>query len=210
MDMICRQVSKTSVVGDGAERPPFWYALHTHYKHEKAAARILTQNGFDIFLPLYDVAHRWKDRTRRLSLPLFPCYVFIRGGLDRRLQIVSTPGVLGLVGSSGRAAAIPEREIEAVLRMVESSLRLEPHPFLRCGDWVRVKSGPLEGIEGILVRKKNLFRLVLSVEMLERSVVVEVNATAVESVIRHNAAHAHAPRGCGEAGSRSWARDDAN
>src|SRR5215471_11908575 len=80
-----------------------WYALHTNYQHEKAAARILIQKEFDILLPLYDVAHRWKDRTKQLSLPLFPCYVFIQGGLDRRLHVLKTPGVFGFVGWSGRA-----------------------------------------------------------------------------------------------------------
>jgi transcription antitermination factor NusG len=114
--------------------------------------------------------------------------VFLQGGPGRRLQIWGTPGVHGFVGWSGRAAPIPEEEIAAVLRMSETSLRVEPHPFLRCGDWVRVRSGPLEGIEGILVRKKNLFRLVLSVEMLQKSVAVEVDVTAVESATRPDAA----------------------
>jgi transcription antitermination factor NusG len=191
----------------GGDREPVlsWYAIHTNYQHEKTVARILTQKGFDIFLPLYDVAHRWKDRTKQLSLPLFPCYVFIQGGLDRRLQILGTPGVHGFVGWSGRAAPIPEEQIEAVLRMLESSLKVEPHPFLKCGDLVRVKSGPLHGIEGILVRKKNLFRLVLSVEMLQKSVAVEVDVTAVESVARREATHAHTARVVTEAKIRPWA-----
>jgi transcription antitermination factor NusG len=165
-----------------------WYSLHTNYQHEKAVARILALKGFQVFLPLYDVVHRWKDRTKKLSLPLFPCYVFIQGGLDRRLEVLTTPGVFGYVGWSGRAAVIPEDEIEAVLRTTESLLKVEPHPYLKCGDWVRVRSGPLQGIEGILVRKKNLFRLVLSVEMLQKSVAVEVDAATVESVVRHEAA----------------------
>src|SRR6516225_1984557 len=184
MELIKQGTSNSSAACDDAELGLAWYAIHTNYQHEKAVARILTQKGFDTFLPLYQTAHRWKDRTKQLSLPLFPCYVFIRGGLDRRLQVLETPGVHGFVGWSGRAAPIPEEEIAGVLRMIESSLKVEPHPFLRCGDWVRVRSGPLEGIEGILVRKKNLFRLVLSVEMLQKSVAVEVGVTAVESVTR--------------------------
>jgi transcription antitermination factor NusG len=170
------------------------YAIHTNYQHEKLVARILTLKGF---VPLYDVDHRWKDRTKRLSLPLFPCCVFIQGGLDRHLQIFGTPGVHGFVGWSRRTAPIPEEEIAAVLRMSESSLRVEPHPFSRCGDWVRVRSGPLEGIEGILVRKKNLFRLVLSVEMLQKSVAVEVDVTTVDSITRPDATHAQIPRAVG-------------
>jgi transcription antitermination factor NusG len=181
-----------------------WYALHTNYQHEKTVARILTQKGFDIYLPLYDVAHRWKDRTKQLSLPLFPCYVFIQGGLDRRLEVLNTPGVFGFVGWSGRAAPIPEEEIEVVLKMMEGSLKVEPHPFLKCGDWVRVKFGPLQGIEGILVRKKNLYRLVLSVEMLQKSVAVEVDVTDVESASKHEAALAQPPREVAEGRGRSW------
>jgi len=205
MDPVVQEAASNDWAGEYAQARLPWYALHTNYQHEKAAARILTQKGFDIFLPVYDVAHRWKDRTIQLSLPLFPCYVFIQGGLDRRLHVLSTPGVFGFVGWSGRAAAIPEAEIEAVLRMIQSSLKVEPHPFLKCGDWVRVKSGPLRGIEGILVRKKNLFRLVLSVEMLQKSVAVEVDVTAVESVARHEVPHAHTPRVVAETKGRPWA-----
>jgi transcription antitermination factor NusG len=190
----------------GSEPSPAWYALHTSHQHEKAVASVLSNKGFHTFLPLYDVAHRWKDRTKQLSLPLFPCYVFLRGGLDRRLQVLSTPGVHGFVGWSGRAAVIPEREIQAVTRMLESSLRLEPHPFLKCGDWVRIRSGPLAGLEGILVRKKDSFRLVLSVEMLQKSVAVEVDIAMVERGTRRDVGPVHASRVAGEASSGSWAR----
>jgi len=159
-----------------------WYALYTRHQHEKAVARILSNKGHDVFLPLYGAAHRWQDRTRQLSLPLFPCYVFLRGGLDRQLQILTTPGVYTIVGWAGRPAVIPQAEIDAVRQLVESFLRVEPHPFLKCGDRVRVKSGSLQGLEGILVRKKNVFRLVISVEMLGRSAAVEVDRSCLERV----------------------------
>ena len=151
-------------------------------------AESLANNGFEVFLPLYDVVRQWKDRTKQLSLPLFSCYVFLRGGLERRLSIISTPGVHSIVGIAGQPAAIPQVEIDAIRKVVESSLRVEPHPFLRCGDRVRVTSGPLAGVEGILVRKKNLSRLVLSAELLEKSVAVEVDAFRVERLARRNAA----------------------
>lgn len=159
-----------------------WYALYTRHQHEKMAADLLAKKDFEVFLPLYEATHRWKDRLKKLSLPLFPSYVFIRGGLDRQLQIMTTPGVYSIVANAGRAAAIPEEQIEAIKRMVEGPLRAEPHPFLNCGDRVRVTSGPLEGIEGILVRKKNLTRLVLSIEMLMKSVAVEIDAWMVERI----------------------------
>jgi len=159
-----------------------WYALYTRHQCERVVSQALSAKGFDAFLPQYRAIHRWKDRRKELLLPLFPNYVFIRGGLDRMLNILTTPGVHSLVAWAGRPANIPQEEIDAVRRLVDSSLRVEPHPFLKCGDWVRIKSGPLEGIQGILVRKKSAFRLVLSVEMLARSASVEVDISVVERI----------------------------
>ncbi len=159
-----------------------WYALYTRHQHEKTVAQILTSKGFEILLPLYSTANRWKDRTKVLSLPLFPCYVFLRGGLKRSLDVVTTPGVHAFVSSAGQPVALRVDEIEAIRRVVEGGARVEPHPFLKCGEWVRVKCGPLIGIQGILVQKRNLYRLVLSVEMLGRAVAVEVNAFLVERI----------------------------
>ena len=161
-----------------------WYALYTRHQHEKTVAHVLSNKRFEIFLPLYTATHQWRDRAKELFLPLFPCYVFIRGGLDRHLEIMTTPGVHEFVGIRGKPSVIPEDEIEAVRRVLERSLRVEPYPFLNCGDWVRVKSGPLAGLEGILVRKKNSLRLVLSVELLEKSVAVELDACLVERAVR--------------------------
>src|ERR1700730_8503773 len=159
-----------------------WYAIYTRHQHEKMVDQSLTSKGFETFLPLYATTHNWKDRTKALTLPLFPCYVFLKGGIERRLQILTTPGIYGLVSSAGQPAAIPDIEIEAIRRVVESGTRVEAHPFLKCGNWVRVKCGPLTGIEGILVRKKNISRLVLSVEILGRSAAIEVAAFQVEAV----------------------------
>ncbi len=159
-----------------------WYALYTRHQHEKMVDQVLTNKGFDTFLPLYATTHNWKDRTKSLTLPLFPCYVFLRGGIERRLQILTTPGIYGLVSSAGQPAVIPDIEIDAIRRVVESGARVEAHPYLKCGNWVRVKSGPLAGIEGILVRKKNISRLVLSVEILGTAAAIEVEAFQVEEV----------------------------
>jgi transcription antitermination factor NusG len=158
----------------------WWHALYTRHQHEKVVAQALSSKGFEVFLPQYRTVHRWRDRQKELLLPLFPNYVFIRGGLDRMLILVTTPGIHSFVSWGGRPADIPSEQIEAVRRLVESSLQVEPHPFLKCGDRVRIKSGPLEGIEGILVRKARGFRLVLSVEMLSRSAAVEVDVSMVE------------------------------
>lgn len=161
-----------------------WFAIYTKHQHEKLAARSLAYKGFEVFLPLYTAVRQWSDRTKELSLPLFPCYLFLRRGLEQRLSILTTPGVQGLVGFAGVAAIIPDVEIEALRRSIARSARVEPHPFLKCGDWVRVKCGPLEGIEGILVRNKSQFRLVLSVELVQKSAAVEVDAWVVERVQR--------------------------
>ena len=159
-----------------------WRAIYTRHQHEKMIAQVLSAKGLQVFLPLYNSTRRWKDRTVQLSLPLFPCYLFLRGMEERRLEVVTTPGIVSVLTVNGEPAAIPESEIESVRRAIERGNRVEPHPFLRCGDRVRVVAGPLQGLEGILVRKKNLCRLVLSVELLERSAAVEVDVSSVERV----------------------------
>lgn len=166
----------------GGPAASWWHALYTRHQHERVVAQALLSKGFEVFLPQYRTVHRWKDRKKEVMLPLFPNYVFICGGLDRMLNIVTTPGVHSLVTWGARPAEIPAAEIEAVRRLVNSPLQVEPHPYLKCGDLVRIKSGPLEGIEGILVRKTRGVRLVLSVDMLSRSAAVEVDIRIVERV----------------------------
>lgn len=157
-----------------------WWALYTRHQHEKVVAQMLSTKGFEVFLPLYESTRRWKDRRKVLSLPLFPCYLFVRGGLDRKLQVVTTPGVHMMLYRGDRVAMVPEEEIDAIQRAISGPYRVEPHPFLKCGARVRVIRGALEGVQGILVRKKNVCRLVLSVDMLAQAVAVEVNAWDVE------------------------------
>jgi transcription antitermination factor NusG len=157
-----------------------WWVLYTRHQHEKVVADVLTAKGFEVMLPLYESIRRWKDRSKTITLPLFPCYVFVRGGLNRRLQVVTTPGVHTILFHGERVAIVPETEIQAIRKAVEGPFRVEPHPFLRCGERVRVTRGSLEGVEGVLVRKKNLYRLVLSVDMMAQSVAVEIDANDVE------------------------------
>jgi len=157
-----------------------WYALYTRHQHEKVVAQILTRRGFEILLPLYKSVRRWKDRTKVLSVPLFSCYIFLKGGLERRWDILNTPGIYDLVSSGGQPIAIPTHEIDAIQQVVNSGFRLEPHPLLRIGERVKIKLGPLAGLQGLLVRKRNIYRLVLSVEMLGRAAAVEVDSFLVE------------------------------
>jgi transcription antitermination factor NusG len=160
-----------------------WWALYTRHQHEKTVADMLTAKGFEVFLPLYESMRRWKDRKKLISLPLFPCYVFVRGGLNRRLQVVTTPGVHMILSHGENFAVIPEVEIDGIRKTLEGSYRVEPHPFLKVGERVRVIRGTLEGVEGVLLRKKNMCRLVLSVAMVAQSVAVEIDAADVEPVV---------------------------
>jgi len=172
---------------DRAEISP-WAAVYTRHQHEKVVAQTLAAKGLEVFLPLYESARRWKDRSKLLNLPLFPGYVFVRGALERRLQVVTTPGIHMILCQGDRIATIPEEEIQAIQRAVNANFQVQPHPFLKCGESVRVIRGALSGVEGVLVRKKNVFRLVLSVDLLSQSVAVEVDAADVEPLGNHGPA----------------------
>ncbi len=157
-----------------------WWALYTRHQHEKSVADALVAKGFDVFLPLYSSVRRWKDRKKVLALPLFPCYVFVRGDVQRKLMVMATPGVHMVLHRGEEIEVIPDSEIEAIQRALDGRYAVEPHPFLKCGDTVRVKRGSLEGVKGILIRKKGSHRLVLSVNMLAQSVAVEIDGSDVE------------------------------
>lgn len=157
-----------------------WYAVYTKHQHEKSATSVLARKGFNVLLPLYRTTHRWKDRTQIVALPVFPCYLFLRTSLQRKLEILQTPGVFWLVGHGGRASLVPDDEIEAIRTITQSGARVEPHPYLQNGDRVRVLAGPMTGLEGILTRIKNRYRVVLSVDLLQKAVAVEVDISSVE------------------------------
>jgi transcription antitermination factor NusG len=159
---------------------PFWYAASTSANHEKRVAEQLTRRSVEHFLPVYQVVRRWKDRRVMLQLPLFPGYIFVRLALHDRLKVLQVPGVVKLVGFSGTPSALPQEEIDALRTSLAAGVRAEPHPYLVVGRRVRVKSGPLTGMEGILKRKKNQDRLVISLDMILRSVAVEVSALELE------------------------------
>ncbi len=157
-----------------------WYALYAKHHHEKRAADLLSRKRMEVFLPLHWDVHQWKDRKKTIALPLFPGYLFLRSDLMDRPEILRTPGVFFLVENSGRACPIPDYEIEAIQRVVNSEVRFEPHPFLRSGEQVRIRSGPLAGVCGIFVKNKNQHRVVVSVEVLQKSVSIEVSLENVQ------------------------------
>src|SRR5271169_2907609 len=159
-----------------------WYALFTRHQHEKSVAIALSNKNHEVYLPLYRSVRQWQDRIKKIWLPLFPCYVFIREGMDRQHQILTTPGIINVVAWGGRPAIVPQSQLDAVKQIIESCLNVETHPYLQSGDRVRVKTGPLMGMEGILTRKKGLARLVISMEMLGRSAAVEIDVSNVERI----------------------------
>jgi transcription antitermination factor NusG len=161
---------------------PCWYAVYTRANHEKRVALQLGQRSVEHFLPLYNSQRRWKDRRVQLQLPLFPGYVFVHLALRDRLQVLQIPGVAKLVGFNGTPAALPLADIEAMRTCRASNLDLEPHPYLSVGRRVRVKTGPLEGHEGIVTRKKNRLRFVISLDLINRSAAIEVSATDIAPV----------------------------
>jgi len=157
-----------------------WYAAYTCANHEKCVAEQLSLRSVEHFLPLYSSVRRWKDRRVQLQLPLFPGYVFVRLALCDRLQVLEIPSVARLVGFNGTPTPLPEGEIEALKTGLERGVRAVPHPYLKVGRQVRVKTGPLARMTGILVRHKGRFRVVISMEAIQRSVAVEIDATDLE------------------------------
>ncbi len=158
---------------------PHWYAAYTCANHEKRVAAELQARAVEQFLPLYSSVRRWKDRRVNLELPLFPGYVFVRLALRDRLRVLQIPSVVRLVGFNGLPTALPDTEMEVLRSGLSERLRAEPHPFQTVGRRVRIKSGPFAGLEGILKRKKSNLRVVISLEIIQRSVAVDVDAADV-------------------------------
>jgi transcription antitermination factor NusG len=161
-----------------------WYALYTCPRHEKSVAYQIEQRSISCFLPLYRSVRRWKDRRKVLELALFPGYVFVRLALQDRLRVLQLPSAVRLVSFNGEPAALPESEIDALRQRLTHGLCLEPHPYLTVGRRVRVKTGPMQGLEGIIVRRKDRSRLVFSLDLIMRSVAVEVDEGDVEPVAK--------------------------
>jgi transcription antitermination factor NusG len=161
-----------------------WCAVHTRHQHEHQVNGSLTSKGFQTFFPTFMNMHEWKDRKKGIREALFPGYLFVADVGEQRLQIVSTPGVCAIVSVAGIPAIIPNDEIEAIRRAIESPYNVEPHAYLKQGDCVQVKHGPLAGLKGILVREGSAMRLVLLVEMLGRAAAVEIDRNCVGPVLR--------------------------
>ncbi len=159
---------------------PRWYAAYTNANHEKRVAIQLGQRSVEHFLPLYESVRRWKDRRTKLHLPLFPGYVFVRLALRDRLQVLQIPSVVHFVSFNGHPIPLPEEDIQTIRSCLSGAFQIEPHPYLRVGRHVQIKTGPLQGLEGIILRRKNRTRFVLSLELIMRSVAAEIDVSELE------------------------------
>jgi len=162
------------------QTPQGWYAVSVFPRHEKVVCQYLRERGLRSFLPVYRSTRRWADRRKEIELVLFPGYVFVSLGLHDRLMVLQSASVVRFVSFQGRPAPVADAEIRALQAGLEAGLRAEPHPFLRVGRRVRVVRGPLQGSEGILKRRKDRYRLVLSIELIMRSVMLEVDESDVQ------------------------------
>ncbi|MGA8220687.1 MAG: UpxY family transcription antiterminator [Candidatus Acidiferrales bacterium] len=158
------------------EAEPHWYAAYTCANHEKRVAEQMRERSVDHFLPQYRALRRWKDRRVALDLPLFPGYVFVRVALSERLRVLQVPSVVRLVSFGGRPVELPDEQMTRLLEGLSSKVLAGPHPYLTVGRRVRILRGALEGMEGILLRLRGSVRVVLSLELILRSISVEVDA----------------------------------
>jgi transcription antitermination factor NusG len=156
-----------------------WYALTVKPRHERSASQGLRNKGLEEFSPTYRARRHWSDRMKELPVCLFPGYVFCRFSYEERLLVLGTPGITSIVGFAKTPAPIPDTEIAAIFAMVKSGRRLEPWPYLRAGERVRIDDGCLQGLCGTLVREKDEWRVVVNVEILQRSVAVEIDREAL-------------------------------
>jgi transcription antitermination factor NusG len=161
-----------------------WYAVTTKSRQEKVVASMLDYLKVANFLPLIYEERRWSDRKQTVAMPLFQGYVFVRITTSGELQlrVLKVPGVVDFVRSRGGPLLIPDREIEDVRAVLSHGVGCSPHPFLKAGDCVRVVRGPLAGIEGTLIRSGSQSKLVISIEMIQRSVAASVAEVDVEPV----------------------------
>jgi transcriptional antiterminator NusG len=161
-----------------------WYAVQTRSRHEKIVARHLEGQGFATFLPITIQLRQWSDRRKLVELPLFPGYTFVRMVYqpEQRLRVLGTEGIVAFVGMHGQGVPIPDQQIEYIQTLLTSEVPFESYPFLKVGQRVRICSGSLDGTEGILVGQESDRRLVISVELIQRSVSIRVQGYEVEPI----------------------------
>jgi transcription antitermination factor NusG len=161
-----------------------WYALHTRARHEKAIEKRLREQGMETFLPTAIEVHRWSDRKKKVEVPVFSCYVFVHCALNSedRMRVYQIESVHGFVGSRGTSLPIPDEQIEALRRVVTQNAPWREYPFLKAGQRVRVRGGAMDGVEGVFVSENGDHSLIISIDAIQRSMVVRIDGYHVEPV----------------------------
>ena len=161
---------------------PRWYAIHTRARHEKSVTEQLQRTDITTFLPLIRQTHRWSDRQKAIECVLFDCYTFVclESYSQKHFHILKTPGVLGFVGIRGVGLPIPEREIQDIRSLLANKIPCTPYPFLKTGRRIRIRGGCMDGLEGILVATNSDQSLVVSVEIIQRSLAVRIDGYDIE------------------------------
>jgi transcription antitermination factor NusG len=168
-----------------------WFALSVTVRHEKAVSDLLRNKGFETFLPLYKRRHQYDRRFREFELPLFPGYLFCHTSLSTRLPIMTTPGVIRIVGAGRTPIPVDNTEIWSLKKAVEAGVAVSPHQFWKSGQIGRISTGPLAGVEGVVVKSKESLRLILCVTLLQRAVMLEIDSSCVTLVPNASAAAAN-------------------
>ena len=161
-----------------------WYALHTRARHEKAVERRLRDQGMETFVPTTIQVHRWSDRKKKVEVPLFSCYVFLRCALsaEDRTRVYQVESVHGFVGTRGASLPIPDDQIESIQKVLTQTAPWRSHPFLKVGQRVRVRGGAMDGVEGIFLSENGDHSLIISVDAIQRSMAVRIDGYDVEPV----------------------------
>jgi transcription termination/antitermination protein NusG len=161
-----------------------WYAIQTRARHEKVVAERLQEQGMTTFLPLVTEVHRWSDRKKKVEIPLFSCYVFVRMTPtgEERLRLYRVNGVFRIVGVHGEGVAIPDEQIDSIRTLVQGHLPWFSHPFLKVGQRVRIRGGAMDGVEGVLASQSGERTLIVSVDAIQRSLAVRIEGYDVEPV----------------------------
>jgi len=163
---------------------PQWYALYTRSRFEKKLLYELTLRQVEVFLPMREILSRWKDRKKKIWVPLFPGYIFVNhvDTPENRYRVLNVPGAVNFVDVCGRPNPVPEEQIMAVRRFLETSLTIDPYPYVRIGTRVEVISGPLAGVRGILIEKRGKFRFVLQVDLIRQAISVEIDVSDIRPI----------------------------
>lgn len=167
--------------------PHQWLAVYVKPKHEKRVAEHFVVRDITHFLPLHEAVHRWRDRSKvSLRLPLFPGYIFVRLAQTSRVPVLEVPGVLSILGAKGGVPEISDEYVESLREGLRLG-KVRPHPYLFAGTRVRVKSGLMAGMYGVLIRQTSSLRVILTLDLIMKSVSLEVDTDNIEVVGSHNA-----------------------